>query len=130
MNKKRLLIFGIILLFGFGSFYVYNNVLYKESRNIEEEDSLFILTSSDLIKEYKLDLSKSDEKYLNKTIEIEGKITEISDSTITLDSTIFCGFDKKIGQENLNKKVRIKGRCIGFDEMFNEVKFDQCTILE
>lgn len=130
MNKKRLLIFGIILLLVFGSFYVYNNVLYKESRNIEEEDSLFILSSSDLIKEYKLDLSKSDEKYLNKTIEIEGKITEISDSTITLDSTIFCGFDKKIGQENLNKKVIIKGRCIGFDEMFNEVKFDQCTILE
>ncbi len=130
MNRKKLLIFGIILLLGFGLFYVYNNVLYKESRNIEKEESFFLLTSADLIKQYKSDLSKSDEKYLNKTIEIEGKITEISESTITLDSTIFCSFDKKIGQENLNKKVRIKGRCIGFDEMFNEVKFDQCTILE
>lgn len=130
MNKKRLSIFGIILLFGFGSFYIYNKVLYKEGRNVGQETSAFVLPASGLISQYKSDVAGSDKKYLNKTIEIEGKITEISDSAITLDSTVFCGFDKKANPKNQNGKVRIKGRCIGFDEMFNEVKFDQCIILE
>lgn len=130
MNKKKLLILGTISLLCFASFYIYNNVLYKEARNIEHEEATFLLSSSNLIEQYKLDIPKSDAKYLNRTIEIEGKITEISSSTITLDGGVFCSFDKIPTVRKNNTKVRIKGRCIGFDEMFNEVKLDQCIILE
>lgn len=129
MNTKRFWVFGIVLLLCIAGFYCYNNILYKDIRNVEKEESSFLLSSADLINEYKKNASQADLKYLNKTIEIQGQITEFSEGSVTLDSTVFCDFDKKITVAN-HEKVKIKGRCIGFDEMFNEVKFDQCTILE
>jgi hypothetical protein len=126
--KKKYLILGLIVLVC-GGFYFYTNVLYKDARNIQTEKSSFTLSSKKMLDEYKTDIAAADSKYLNKTIEIEGKVTDISDSSIVLDSVIFCSFDKK-DNATLNKKIKVKGRCIGFDEMFNEVKFDQCTILE
>lgn len=126
--KKKYLILGVIVLL-FGGFYFYNNVLYKDARNIETEQSSFMLSSKKMVDEYKADIASADSKYLNKTIEIEGNVTEVSDSNLVLDSVVFCSLDKKTNL-TVNKNVRIKGRCIGFDEMFNEVKFDQCTILE
>lgn len=126
MNKRNYILFGIVILC-LGSFYFYNNVLYKDSRNIESEESAFKMASSDLIDEFKTDPEKATAKYQDKTIEINGKITEVTDSTAVLDTSIFCAFDKKVAKNNLDQNKTIKGRCIGFDEMFNEVKLDQCT---
>lgn len=131
MNKKKyLVIASIAILICCGGFYFYNNVLYKEARNIEKEIPSYSLTPSKLINEYKSNISESDSKYLNKTIQVEGEITEVSDSILTLDSSIFCAFDKKINKASIGNKVIIKGRCIGFDELMEEIKLDQCSIIQ
>jgi len=41
---------------------------------------------------------------------------------------VFCGLDSLTGSNQLNKTITIKGRCIGYDELFGEVKLDQCTL--
>lgn len=131
MNKKKyLVIASIAILICCGGFYFYNNVLYKEGRNIEKEMPSYSLTSKNLINEYKNNISESDLKYLNKTIQVEGEITEVSDSILTLDSSIFCTFDKKIDNPKVGTKVTLKGRCIGFDELMEEIKLDQCSIIQ
>ena len=127
MNKKTIITFFILAIIGFGAYYFYSHFLYKEARNIETEKSSFSINSSDIIQEYISDATKADSKYLNKTIEIKGIVTEVSDSTLTLDKKIFCQMSKKATADLLSKSIIIKGRCIGYDDLFEQVKFDQCS---
>lgn len=130
MNRKRLQwTAAIALLLLCGAAYLYNGVLYKEARNIEKEEAAHRLAATKLLDEYKRDLSASDLSYLNKTIEVSGKVTQVSDSLLTLDSGITCSLNEKVGGTIKGSQITLKGRCIGFDELMEEVKLDQCTLI-
>ena len=111
-----------------GLLYGYYGFLYKSARDISNEDSAFSVPAYGLAGEYTANAKTADTKYLNRTVEIKGRITEIRDSLIIIDSKVVCGFDVKPADAAINKDVTVKGRCIGFDELFGEVKLDQCTI--
>ncbi|PZR19956.1 MAG: hypothetical protein DI539_12300 [Flavobacterium psychrophilum] len=129
MNKKRLGIGVVVLLvLVSGLLYGYYGFLYKPVRNIETEESAFVMPAQGLAGEYASNSGKADGKYLNQTIEVKGKITEVRDSLLIIDNKIVCGFDTMPANTGVNKDITIKGRCIGFDELFGEVKLDQCTI--
>lgn len=127
MNKKTIITFSILAIVGFGAYYCYSHFLYKEARNIATEKPSFSINSSDLINEYSSDPTKADSKYLNKTIEIKGKVTEVSDSTLTIDQKIFCKMNGKANENLADKTITVKGRCIGYDDLFEQIKFDQCS---
>lgn len=129
MNKKRYAWIAAIALLIICGAYLYNGVLYKEARNIAEEKAAFRLSSVQLVAEYKTNMPESDSNYLNKTIEVSGKVTQVSDSLLTLDSGISCSFSEKMGADIQGKEITLKGRCIGFDELMEEVKLDQCTLI-
>ncbi|MCY1233865.1 TRNA-anti-like protein [compost metagenome] len=131
MNRKKVQWTAAIALLLFcGGAYLYNGVLYKEARNIEKEEAAHRLAASQLLDAYKRDLTASDQSYLNKTIEVSGKVTQVSDSLLTLDSGITCTFGKMLSENIVGAKVTLKGRCIGFDELMEEVKLDQCTLIQ
>jgi tRNA_anti-like len=119
----------IIALFIIASISVYKYV-YKQHRDIANETSSFKLTSIDLSNEFAINPSDSENKYLNKTIEVRGITTEIGFNNLTLDDKVFCQFSNKM-QETFtnNHKVNIKGRCIGYDDLLEQVKLDQCHII-
>ncbi|MHA3789824.1 OB-fold protein [Flavobacterium hauense] len=129
MKKKNIRI-GIIavLLVISGLLYGYYGFLYKSARNVSGEDAAFAMQAHGLAGEYVANAQKADSQYLNKAIEINGKVTEIRDSLIILDDKVVCGFDVKPANAAVDKNITVKGRCIGFDELFGEVKLDQCTI--
>jgi len=127
VTKKIIISFFILALIGCGAYYFYNHFLYKEARNIKSEKPSYSINSSDLIAQYKSDVAKADSKYLNKTIEIKGTVTEISDSTLTVDKSIFCKMTTQASPKLLGTTISLKGRCIGYDDLFEQVKFDQCT---
>lgn len=130
MNRKKLQwTAAIFLLLICGAAYLYNGILYKDARNIETEEAAHRLSAAKLLGDYKQNLTQSDAAYLNKTIEIKGKVTQVSDSLITLDSGITCSFSKMLGTEIKGTEITLKGRCIGFDELMEEVKLDQCTLI-
>jgi tRNA_anti-like len=101
--------------------------IYKEHRDIENEQAEFILNSTDLSNEFAINPSASEKKYLNKTIEVHGTITELNDYDMTLDDKVFCQFNSKIHIDS--DKLSIKGRFIGYDELLEQIKIDQCSIL-
>ena len=114
-----------LLLMGFIGY----NYLYKDHRNIETEDAQYSLTAQQMHSEYDNDAMVSQNKYLNKTIEISGHVSEISETEITLDDMVFCQFSEQIPREiQLNSKITVKGRFIGYDELLEQVKLDQCII--
>ncbi|QOG00931.1 hypothetical protein [Flavobacterium sp. MDT1-60] len=129
MKRKKIafVIVALLLLVSAG-IYFYYGFLFKEARNIESEMPDFSITAAKLLKDYNSNPKKADSLYLNKTIEITGKVTKETDSVIILESTVFCLFTQKIKEKHINNKVTVKGKCIGYDELFEEVKLDQCTI--
>lgn len=105
------------------------NYVYQDHRNIEEEKPAFNLLSVSLIKEFGHDPIASEHKYLNKTVTITGKTTEINGAYITLDSGIFCQLKDSLRAGPIDdQKLTIKGRIIGYDDILEQVKLDQCTI--
>lgn len=108
--------------------WLYKGYLYKDVRNISEEAPAFTITADELVYQYTNNQEKANTDYLNKTIQITGAVTQVTDSVVTINSVIICCFDKKPSVPANSKMVTIKGRCIGYDELFNEVKLDQCTL--
>jgi hypothetical protein len=103
------------------------NYIYHNHRDIESESAEFVLNANDLANEFVINPSAAEKKYLNRTIEVEGNITELNEYDLTLDDKIFCQFSSKIKVEN--NKIRVKGRFIGYDNLLEQIKLDQCGIL-
>lgn len=127
MNKTRIKILIFLLVISFGPYYIYQNILYKDARNISNEKSILTITAQNLEKEYAANPPEANAKYLNKTIEVEGIVSEVTDSSLVIDRKVFCKMDEKVKRTFLNKHINVKGRCIGFDDLFSIVKFDQCS---
>ena len=124
---KKWIFFVIVLLIGGVLLY---NYVYKDHRDIENEEPFFIVTSEDLITEFTLDNKIASEKYLDKTIQIIGMVTSLDGNVLQVESVISCYFKDTLNSNQLlNKKIEIKGRCIGYDELLEEIKIDQCVIL-
>lgn len=126
-KKTAIVIAGLLLVISAG-IYLYYGVVFKEARNIESEMPDFSIAATKLLNDYNSNPEKADLLYLNKTIEITGKVTKETDSVVILENNVFCLFTQKIKGRLINSKVTVKGKCIGYDELFQEVKLDQCTI--
>jgi hypothetical protein len=121
----------ITILFVVVSMIIGYNYIYKDHRNIATEKAHFILRSSSIISEFKADAEKAQKKYLNKSIELTGITTATDKRSITLNNSIFCTLSEDQKQNTaLNKKTTIKGRFIGYDDLLEEIRLDQTTILK
>ena len=123
MRKIILMILGVLLL-GAAIGYLY---LYKDHRDVSKEEAAFQLTAETLVLDFQNDAVAANQKYLNQVIEVSGKVSEASDSTILLEPGIFAAFTEPAVAAQPGMQVTVKGRCIGYDELFGEVKLDQCV---
>ena len=123
--RKWIIIIITLLLIG----YLGYNYLYQDHRNIENEKPEFSLSAQDIAKEFLESSKDAEQKYLNKTIEIQGVVTEKNETDITINNTVFCAFNEATHIETeLNSNVIIKGRFIGYDDLLEVIKIDQTTI--
>lgn len=125
MQKRRRLIWAVLLLL-LGSYFLYN-YMYKDHRDISSETSHIEITAPYLVERFKSDDAAS---LLNSTITVSGLVTNIESGAITIDSDVYCSFDTEYSGINLNEAVKIKGRCIGYDDLLKIVKLDQCSIIK
>ena len=124
---KKLIIVIVVLV----ALIIGYNYIYQDHRNIEKEQASYAIDATTLVNEFAIDPTTSEKKYLNKTVEITGTITGISDYTITLNQAVFCQLAKNIETEpNQNAPIKIKGRFIGYDDLLEEIKLDQCSIVK
>tara|TARA_B100000809_G_scaffold265985_1_gene326675 strand:+ start:16030 stop:16413 length:384 start_codon:yes stop_codon:yes gene_type:complete len=123
--KKSKLILGILifgLVVGIGVY----KYAYQKHKNIETSNADFEIAAKDLALYFGEDTEKASEKYLNKVILVSGTISEADTESMTLNEAVLCYFT--LG--NVQKKqglLKIKGRCIGYDELLEVVKLDQCS---
>jgi len=123
--KKNIIIFGILLIVVLTYSYV-----YQDHRDIEKEKAEFTLDADLIIKEFSMNSQSSETKYLNKTIEVEGYVTNQSEKSISLNENIFCQFNELFPSKlKADTEIKIKGRFIGYDDLLEELKFDQCKVV-
>lgn len=123
---KKIIVFGILII----AVIVGYNYIYQDHRTIEDESAEFLMTANAIGNEFSHHLKTAEAKYLNKTIEVSGNISDINTNEITLDDKVFCQFSKAFKasiKQNSNQKI--KGRVIGYDDLLEQVKLDQCIII-
>lgn len=126
MKKIILLVFFLLVLVG-GYFYV-----YKEHRDIAKEEVSYDIAVPALFSEYQSKESAANAKYLDKTIVVSGKVSSLNKETqsLVLDEKLFAKFlDKMPNTIEPNSQIKVKGRLIGYDSLLEEIKMDQCIIL-
>ncbi|WP_338408108.1 hypothetical protein [uncultured Flavobacterium sp.] len=128
MDKKLkiILLFAVILIVGFLS---YSYIMTGGARDLEKETSEFSVSASDVFAEFSANTEMATKKYLNKAVEVTGKVTSVTDNVITLDGKVSCQLQVS-EQIVLNSQVKIKGRVTGYDDLLEELKLDQCLIVK
>lgn len=128
--KKKILIFAALA--AITAFFAYHYA-YKSQRDISSETAIFELSVKDIQTAFSTNDSLANKKYLDKTITIYGKITNLDSKTnsIVLDDKVYVTF-LPANQANLalNQEVKIKGRFIGFDDLIEEFRIDQGTVVK
>jgi predicted negative regulator of RcsB-dependent stress response len=125
--RKWIIILVIIIIsaiFGY-------NYLYQDHRDIESETAEFSMTSSEIAANFSKNSTEAEKTFLNKTIEISGTLSEVNSKDFTVDDNVFCQFTNEIKEAiKVNSKIKVKGRVIGYDDLLEQVKLDQCAILK
>jgi hypothetical protein len=129
MSKKLKIVsitVAVLLIVGFLS---YNYIMTGGGRDLEKEKSEFTLVAVEVFGEFSANSETATAKYINKAVEISGKVTAVNDNVITLDEKISCQLlhPEKV---TLNSQVKIKGRVTGYDDLLEELKLDQCLIVK
>ena len=102
--------------------------VYRPHKDIQASEASFTVTAKYLAKEFSNDAEATSTKFLNTTLEVSGTITESDGQIITLDAAVLCYFKDNYTITN-KPLLTIKGRCIGYDELLEVVKLDQCSII-
>ena len=128
MSKKYYIIFIVLIILIIALVY---NFIYKDHRDITNEKAIYELTVSDLNQDFDNNVDLANKKYLDKTITIYGVISliDFENTTIVLESSVSARIKEQIGSVEAGDKVKIKGRFIGYDDLLDEYKIDECVIL-
>lgn len=119
---KKIIIALVIIGIGTFAYMQYN----KPHRNIAEETAAFKLTANELYDTFSENEMEANKKYLDQTIEVKGRIVDISKdqnqkSIITLEAEnamiggVMCTLDEDVILEE-NEEVNLKCKCTGFLE--------------
>ena len=84
---KKIIIIAIVFLIIAVVTFKY---VYKDHRDIVSERPEFVVESVDLILEFVSNSELASQKYLNKTIEVDGIVTGIEKDIVMLNNSIVC----------------------------------------
>ena len=107
------------------------NYLYQDHRDISTEKPDIEITSQEISNQFTSNSVLSEQKYIDKVIQVSGMITELNSSDLTLDDAVFCQFKDNIDTAfKIGDNLTLKGRCIGYDDLLEQVKLNESTIIK
>ena len=123
---KTKLKFLIILLFVLITVIVY---IYRPSTNyLERESDVYFYNLENFI--------DSSDNYVSKVISIKGSITDVVSGSpyisVVLDSKLHFSFESSKTQSVflVGDTISVKGRFEGYDNLFEQYTFTDCTVIK
>ncbi len=125
LSKKSKVII-VLLLFGVAVAYAVFQYSMQPPTKIESKKVDFTGTSDEFLAKVTADFSA----WQDKVVVITGAITNNDSNGITLSNQIYCQFREDVDKAAIigNQSITLKGRVIGYDDLLEEVKLDQCII--
>jgi hypothetical protein len=127
MSKKVKFLIVLIAIIVIGCFG-YNYIMTSGARDIQTEKSEYTTSATDVFAEFSTNTETATTKYLNKTVEISGKVTNVGENVITLEEKVSCQLQVS-EKVTIGSQINIKGRVTGYDDLLEELKLDQCLII-
>ena len=131
MQKYLTIAFVALIIITFASFFMYS-YMYKPHRNVVEEQTVAVLSAIELQNRF-ADANGSLESFADKIIEVNGFISNVEQQrTIIVDDKVQIDFDGSSEIEATLIKgnmIRVKGRCVGYDDLLEIVKIDQAILI-
>ena len=119
----------LIILLAIAVYFVWN----KPHKDYSTMRTDITISSLNFINEFKANSTLATEKYLNQIIFVSGNTTDKLTKSVVLDNGIVCTLDssslKALRLIQINNEVSIKGRFVGFDDLFEEIRLDHCFIM-
>ena len=133
MIKNKITLITISLLFFiafFGTvFFTYN----KPHKDFSGAQADITLEATKLYEHYQNNLSDANLKFLDKVLMVNGTVTELNSNLVIVGGNVVCSLDSSYVLDTgikLDDKISVKGRCIGYDDLFGEVRIDHCFIMQ
>lgn len=125
MKTKGFILAIIVISIGYFGY----NYMYQEHRNVLEEKASFSMSSTHLYSIFNNTSNETHKEYLNKIIEFDGLVNSINEGLLVIKPSIVCKLDSNFSVASLNvgDTLLLKGRFIGFDDLFMEVKMDNVS---
>lgn len=124
---KSLIIIAVVAII---AAFAYNYTFNSKHRDIASEKATVILSAVELNDAFTNNETLATSKYLDKVIEIKGKVTEAQMDELNLDNGVHVTLLMTEKTDiSTNKQIVIKGRCLGYDELLEVVKIDQATVI-
>ncbi|MDC8003647.1 hypothetical protein POV27_06260 [Aureisphaera galaxeae] len=121
--KKKTVFLVVTLVLVVGA-YVGYKYLYKDHRNIAEETAVFNGSAEEIQGQF----ASGQEELLNQTVIVTGSVSQVEGTSITLDDKVQCVFAETM-EVAIGTEIKVKGRCIGYDDLFEIVKLDQSQLI-
>lgn len=126
MKTKNFIFLTLAFIIAIG--IVLLSYVHKEHRTIRTEK---VDTNTTTIAFYAAFI-KGEEAFnsihLDKAVVLKGLITAIASNRIVLDQKISVTLVNSPTMLKINKKITIKGRYVGFDDLLEQLKIDQATV--
>lgn len=124
---KKYKLFVVALLVCVGILFAYEYI-FKAPISIEDIEVDYVGTSKEFINIMGADFSY----WNNKAVILTGIITTNNLNGIILDEQLFCQFKEKYTPKNMSidTLIKIKGYVIGYDDLLEEIKLNQCIIIQ
>lgn len=127
MKNKLIIALASILIIAFGIY----SYLYKSHRDIATEAVSYSISVDAIYIAFQADEKSANAKYLDKTIEIYGKVTaiDLQNKIITVDGKLLARLTKGVPTGLQPESfIALKGRLTGYDDLLGEIQMDQCVI--
>lgn len=130
--KRKILITGVLAIIVLGAIgYGY---LSRDHKDIATASVDYTLTTEELATAFQKDEEQAIATYLNAVIEVQGTVISASEEVIELSAGISAQLQDPFTKSEKGSKdetqITLRGRCIGYDSLLEEVRLDQAFIIQ
>lgn len=123
--KKRFVIWAVLAVAvacGLFAWSLWN----KPHTDYAQAEAVSDLTSAALVGSF----SGGKSEWLNAVVQVSGKVQSVTADGVVLAGGVVCTWSEGQATEGATtgKTLRIKGRVVGFDDLFGEVRMDACVL--
>ena len=124
-SKGRKILFIGLAILAIGAFVGYK-ILYKPHKKTIDQKAAFVGNSED----FKKQVAQNQLKWQNAIVELKGKVTNLDKQGFSLNESIFCQLEDSLMIQKIKPQmaITVKGRFIGYDDLLEEIKLDQCIV--